>query len=97
MARNNGEVAMISSNDIQSKLQERPFVPFRVIMSSGQSYDINHPELVLVGKRHLFVGTASEDNPTVFDRSSLLPLLHVTALEALPAAPAPPGKNGQET
>jgi len=85
---------VITANNIQEKLKERPFVPFRVIMSSGQFYDIKHPDLVLVGKRHLFVGTASEDNPTMFDRSSLLPMLHVAALEALPAEASPSG-NGQ--
>jgi hypothetical protein len=87
---------MITSTDIQAKLKERPFEPFRVIMSSGQFYDIYHPDLVLIGKRHLFVGTASDDNPTIFDRSSLLSILHVSALESLPASP-PPNQNGQQT
>jgi hypothetical protein len=86
---------MITASDIQDKLKERPFVPFRVIMSSGDKYDIRHPDLVLVGKRHLFVGTASEDNPTMFDRSSLLSVLHVAAVEALPTESAP-GNNGQK-
>ncbi len=85
---------MLTGSDIQAKLKERPFVPFRVIMSSGQHYDIYHPDLVLVGKRHLFVGTASEDNPTVFDRSSLLSALHVAAVEALPVEPTAADKNG---
>ena len=86
---------MLTAGDIQAKLKERPFVPFRVIMSSGQFYDIHHPDLVLVGKRHLFVGTASEDNPTMFDKSSLLSVLHVAALEALPNESSHAGKNGQ--
>ena len=87
---------MINSSDIDAKLKERPFVPFRVIMSSGQYYDLYHPDLVLVGKRHLFVGTASEVNPTMFDRSSLLSILHVAALEALPIESASAEKNGQQ-
>jgi hypothetical protein len=87
---------MINSGDIQAKLKERPFVPFRVIMSSGQFYDISHPDLVLVGKRHLFVGTASEENPTMFDRSSLLSILHVAALESLPTESSSGSKNGQQ-
>ena len=85
---------MLTGNDVRERLQQRPFVPFRVIMSSGQFYDIIHPELVLVGKRHLFVGTASEDNPTLFDRSSLLSILHLAALEALPIETSSE-KNGQ--
>ena len=79
-----GEMPMLTAGDIQEKLRRRPFVPFRVVMSSGQFYDIHHPDLVLIGKRHLFVGTASEDNPTMFDKSSLLSILHVAAIEMLP-------------
>lgn len=86
---------MITSADVHDKLKQRPFVPFRVIMSSGDKYDILHPDLVLIGKRHLFVGTASDDNPAWFDRSSLLSLLHVAALEALPLEPVT-GSNGQK-
>lgn len=87
---------MLTSTDIRDRLAQRPFVPFRVIMSSGQFYDIYHPDLVLIGKRHLFVGTASEDNPTMFDRSSLLSMLHVAALEALPAESNSSTNNGQK-
>lgn len=85
---------MITVADIQEKLKERPFVPFRVVMSSGQFYDIYHPDLVLAGKRHLFVGAASEDNPTIFDRSSLLSILHVAALETLPIESGSSNNNG---
>ena len=86
---------MITSADIHAKLKERPFVPFRVILSSGAAYDIKHPDLAVVGKRHLFVGTASEDNPTLFDKSSLLSILHVAAIEALPIETATM-QNGQQ-
>ena len=64
-------------------------------ISSGDYYDVSHPDLVLVGKRHIFVGTASEDNPTLFDRSSLLSVLHIAALEALPVESSATDKNGQ--
>jgi hypothetical protein len=87
---------MLTSNDVRDRLQQRPFVPLRVVMSSGQFYDIVHPELVLVGKRHLFVGTASEDNPTEFDRSSLLSILHLAAIENLPVEKSPASTNGQK-
>jgi hypothetical protein len=85
---------VIAASDIQEKLKQRPFVPFRVILSSRDTYDIYHPDLVVVGKRHLFVGTASEDNPTMFDRSSLLSILHLAAVETLPLEVSA-AKNGQ--
>jgi hypothetical protein len=87
---------MLIGNDVRERLEQRPFVPFRLIMSSGQFYDIYHPALALVGKRHIFVGVASEDNPTEFDRSSLLSVLHVAAIEGLPIEKMPTDKNGQQ-
>jgi hypothetical protein len=53
--------------------------------------------LALVGKRHIFVGVASEDNPTEFDRSSLLSVLHIAAIEGLPIEKVPADKNGQKS
>jgi hypothetical protein len=86
---------MLTGNDVRDRLQQRPFVPFRLVMSSGQFYDIQHPDLVLVGKRHVFVGTAREENPTEFDRSSLLSILHLAAIENLPTEKAAAQSNGQ--
>jgi hypothetical protein len=74
---------MFTGNDIRERLRQRPFTPIRLITSSGDHYDIYHPDLVMVGKRQVIVGTASEDNPTDFDRFSLVSLLHITAVENL--------------
>lgn len=32
-----------------------PFVPFRVRMNSGRTFDIRHPEMVRVGMTHTFI------------------------------------------
>jgi hypothetical protein len=31
-------------------LQERPFKSFRLVMSSGQAYEVRHPEMALLTK-----------------------------------------------
>jgi hypothetical protein len=51
----------------------------------------------MVGRHYVVVGTASVDNPAVFERTSMVSVLHITALENLPmpAAPQGPEKNGQ--
>jgi hypothetical protein len=87
------EIAMFTAEIIQKRIFERPFVPLRIVTSSGQSYDILHPELVLVGKRDLMVGTASNDNPTIYQVANRVALMHVTDLQDLPQA-TPAGKNG---
>ena len=66
-------------------LTERPFKPFRVTMSSGQSYEVRHPEMAFVTKSDLVIGIDSQDDgiPAEFKICSLL---HVTSIEPLTAA-----------
>ena len=63
-------------------LKERPFKPFRIVMSSGQTYEVRHPEMAFVTKTDLLVGIDIEDDgvPAEFKVCSLL---HVTAIEPL--------------
>jgi hypothetical protein len=65
-------------------LSERPFKPFRVIMSSGLSYEVRHPEMAFVTKSDLVIGIDVEDDvPAQFKICSLL---HVTAIEPIETA-----------
>jgi hypothetical protein len=75
---------MFTADDIQARLRERPFIPVRLVTNSGQSYDISHPELVLVGRRSLIIGTASNENPSQFESTSRVALLHVADLQDIP-------------
>ena len=85
---------MFTAADIQKRIKEKPFVPLRIITSSGDYYDVFHPDLIMVGTRQLFIGAASEENPTVFDRYSIVAIMHITALETLPV-PGHAQKNGE--
>jgi hypothetical protein len=57
-------------------LRERPFRPFRVVMSSGEAYDIRHPEMAWVTKNDLFVGIDVADDGLPAD-ARICPLFHV--------------------
>jgi hypothetical protein len=63
-------------------LARRPFQPVRVILSSGNAFEIRHPEMALITKASLLVGTdlAEDGVPAEF---KILSLLHVTAIEPL--------------
>lgn len=65
-------------------LTQRPFKPFRLVLSSGQSYDVRHPEMALLTKSDILVGIGDTDEgvPAEFKICSLL---HVTAIEPLSA------------
>ena len=88
---------MFTAEDVQMRIKKQPFTPVRIITSSGEHYDLHHPDLAMVGKRLVVVGAASTDNPTVFDRYSLVSILHITAMEYLPVSAAPPAseQNGK--
>ena len=85
---------MLTSDDIRARVRRQPFVPVRIRTSDGESYDVYHLDLIMIGRRALIVGTASADDPSTFERTAQVAILHVTAIEDLPI-PINPGGNGQ--
>ncbi len=79
---------MYRADDIQARLRQKPFQPFRIIASEGLRYDIRHPNLVFVGIRDLMIGFPAPENPTVYDQVTRVALVHIVALEDLPAPAA---------
>jgi hypothetical protein len=61
-------------------LTQRPFKPFRLVMSSGQTHEVRHPEVALLTRTDILVGSDIADDgvPAEFKICSLL---HVTAVE----------------
>jgi len=63
-------------------LTARPFQPFIIKMSNGESWEVKHPENLAVGK-HFMVLIEPET-----DRTHDLYLLHVTGFERQPSVPS---------
>jgi hypothetical protein len=63
-------------------LTQQPFKPFRLVMSSGQTYEVRHPEMAMLTRTDLLVGIGETDEgvPAEFKICSLL---HVSAVEPL--------------
>ena len=77
---------MLNPDDIINRLRGQPFVPLRIIISSGQQFDILHPDLVLVGRMDMIIGMASNENPARYDSTTRIPIMQdVTALQDLPS------------
>lgn len=74
-------------------LFQRPFKPFRVVMSSGKTYDVRHPEMALLTRSDLLVGIDDADDEVPAD-FKICALLHVTAVEPVESAPAEAKSNG---
>jgi hypothetical protein len=71
--------------DFREVLTAQPFKPFRLVMSSGLTYDVRHPEMAFLTRTSILVriDIAEDHIPAHFKICSLL---HVTAIEPLNAA-----------
>jgi hypothetical protein len=65
---------------IREWLNRRPFEPFVLRLSNGETYDVRHPELVALGKNRIVVADPETD------RFVHLSLIHVNSIEALQTA-----------
>jgi hypothetical protein len=74
---------------LQTYLRAEPFRPFRVIMNSGKTYDIRHPELVRLGKDffNYYYATPPDAPAERWETVSLLVVQNIQHLEE-PAKPA---------
>ena len=63
-------------------LSQRPFKPFRLVMSSGQAYDVRHPEMALLTRTDMLVGIDETDEGVPAD-FRICSLLHVATVEPL--------------
>ena len=68
-------------------LSQRPFRPFRLVMSSGLTYEVRHPEMAMLTRTDILIGVGeSEDGvPAEFRICSLL---HVATIEPISASTA---------
>jgi hypothetical protein len=78
--------SMFSSNDILFRLRQTPFVPVRITINSGQTFDIFHPDLVLIGHPDLIIGMASKKNPATYEQTTRMPIMRFTAWDDLPVS-----------
>jgi len=65
---------------INKYLKQKPFVPFEVVMSSGQTYRITHPEIAVANKGYLLIAYPESETADV------CALLHITAVHFLESA-----------
>jgi hypothetical protein len=83
----------MTQEELQSAARRQPFEPFRLILTTRATYDIRHPDLLMVGKRSAIVGLTNEPDGTVYDRTLKIDLLHVVGIEEL-RSPPPSSANG---
>ena len=71
----------------QQLMTQRPFKPFRLVMSSGQTYEVRHPEMAWLTRRDILVGIDATDDGVPIE-FRICSLLHVSAIEPLSVSAA---------
>ena len=76
-------------NELRDALHKVPFVPVRLHVSGGATFDIRHPELCVPGMTAVFIGfpVPGMEEPS-FERFTLVDLNHIIRLEPLPSSAA---------
>lgn len=78
----------MAPDELAGALRRRPFVPFRLTLTEGSTYEVRHPESCMAGRRSAVIGlTAPGATDLLFDRSVTVDLLHIVKLEPLEPAP----------
>jgi hypothetical protein len=76
----------MTREDLVEHVRRRPFIPIRITITTGRTFDLYHPDLIMVGRREAVVGLTLDPSDTVYDRSAHVDLSQITAVEPLPAA-----------
>jgi hypothetical protein len=80
----------MSIDSLKTALGRRPFEPFKVILSSGDAFEVRHPEFAWLIKGGLYVGLPSDgvlgSSGDLPERAVFCLLLHIAAVEQAASA-----------
>jgi hypothetical protein len=75
------------AEEIRQHLDAEPFVPFRLCLNDGSSYEIQHPDQALVTTWSVEVGVPEQQPESrIYNRIAHCSLLHIVKVEKLQAA-----------
>ena len=76
----------MGSHDLTAELNKEPFLPFRIVTTSGKTYNVTERDrhMLMVLKRVVVIGLRVPENDPEFDRYEVVSLLHIVRLEPIP-------------
>ena len=78
---------MMTNNRVLSYINAEPFCPFRIKMTSGESFEIRHPEMIQVGRTTSTIFTwMSEDQEPPKEREREISIMLIESIERLRTA-----------
>ena len=74
-------------DDLREWLSHVPFQSFRIYLLEATSFEIHHPEMVILKRSTIdLYFSVTEPRTPLPDRAVTVALLHITRLEAMPSA-----------
>jgi hypothetical protein len=69
--------------NLQTWVRANPFVPFRIKLASGRTFEIRHPEMMKVGRSIAHVYSSVSADSEFFERTEMISLLLIESVEPL--------------
>ena len=82
-------------SELLEAVRRRPFVPFRLYISEGATFDIRHPELMHVGVASVTIVVRDDAISPYYDHIEIVAARHVIRIVPL-EQPVSPGGNGEK-
>ena len=70
-------------NDLLELVRRQPFAPFRLHVTDGTTYDVRHPDQIIVLRSRAVLAAGGDD--VVPDRLEHVALVHIVRIEEMPA------------
>jgi len=73
-------------DDLYEFTRKRPFMAFRIYVSDGETYDVRHPDQVIVLRSRIIIGVVGKRR--IPEHVQHVSLIHITRIEELESEPS---------
>lgn len=73
----------MAPDELAQLFNRRPYIPLRVHVAETTSYDVQNPNLAMVGRSILFLGLRRDIDSPLFDEPVMIALQHITRVEPI--------------
>jgi hypothetical protein len=67
----------VRANELLALVMRRPFQPFRLYLSNGQSHEVRHPEIIRVERSVAWLPYPEQTLPGLPERRIFVNLIHI--------------------
>jgi len=79
----------MGAEQLRDLLRRRPFVPLRLHLTDGSTYDIRHPEMAFLTRTTVEIGIEAQEGSGIADNVVYCSLLHVVRAEHIDGQRSP--------